>query len=135
MTTQQIIDALQTISDESARTPALGAARELLQRLKDEQSRERSCKVVYGAVGAHLRYKPDNSLESWGDDGAYDLHDVQGSPAVIGKAIGEHLEATDLYHGSSFMVEDGATIYLTVVIAVARSAEELDTTTLYDAED
>ena len=40
MTTQQIIDALQTISDESARTPALGAARELLQRLKDEQSRE-----------------------------------------------------------------------------------------------
>ncbi len=60
------------------------------------------------------------TMKDGGGDGAYDLHDVAGSPEEIGKAIGESLAASDICSGrqDSFLA-DGAELYLRVTVKFA----------------
>lgn len=75
----------------------------------------RTCEVVFAGIG---RSDEDLLPIVNCDDGAYDLHDVQGPPSEIGKAISDSLRESDMMAGSrgGFLVEDGADLYLTVKI-------------------
>jgi hypothetical protein len=83
---------------------------------------ERTCEVVFAGIG---RSDEDLLPIVNCDDGAYDLHDVKGSPGEIGQAIADSLRESDMMAGSrgGFLVEDGADLYLTVKIRFRRKAE------------
>jgi hypothetical protein len=83
---------------------------------------ERTCEVVFAGIG---RSDEDLLPIVNCDDGAYDLHDVKGSPGEIGKAIAESLSEVDMMGGSrgGFLVEEGADLYLTVKIRFRRKGE------------
>lgn len=74
---------------------------------------KRHCEVVEASVG-HTRAADD--------DGAYDLFDVEGAPDDVGLAVAESLQELDLLRGGNWSyIENGADIYLNVIIRVRRT--------------
>lgn len=72
----------------------------------------RVCTIVSGGVGCD---------QDAGDDGAYDLLDVSGTPEEIGKAIAESLAGFDVCAGREATFGDkGQDVYLTVTIRVSQ---------------
>jgi hypothetical protein len=71
-----------------------------------EQVMPRLCGIVYGAV----------EMADGGGDGAYDLHDIVGTPEEIGAAITKSLQETSLMRGQTDVLEEGGELYLVVKI-------------------
>lgn len=76
----------------------------------------RTCEIVFAGIGTS-----DQDLLPIVDcdDGAYDLHEVRGTPAEIGKAIADSLRDSDLFHGTPMKArvdDEGDTLYLTIKI-------------------
>lgn len=70
--------------------------------------KKRFCRIVSASVE-----KADG-----GGDGAYDLHEVSGSPDKIGEAIADSLDKTEMMCGarSDWLPNDGADLYLVLKI-------------------
>jgi hypothetical protein len=68
----------------------------------------RMCHVEYASIGTE---------ESPDADGAYDLHDIEGTPEEIGKAIADSLKDADVYRGGSYsLIESGHELVLNLRI-------------------
>ncbi len=68
----------------------------------------RLCAIVYAAVST--------SEEDNDGDGAYDLHDMVGTPNDVGHAIADCLANSDMMQGRHMLIESGADLYLHVKI-------------------
>lgn len=67
---------------------------------------DRICQIVSGSV----------EDETGAGDGAYDLHDVVGTPEEIGKAVADSLKEGDLFRGQKSSIDDSRAIFLNLRI-------------------
>lgn len=76
----------------------------------------RVCRIVCGGVG------DDRAADG---DGAYDLHDVTGTPEEIGRAIADSLRETFMMRGHhTEFPSPGMPLYMTLTICIANSQDD-----------